>query len=108
MNDDPIVQILREAAARGRQLRLARERSTPDEIQSDDGTAQLIQVFKRGRYSLLCVTGGPLERGEPLSEYKTYAELGAAILVKAGLATNLVSAIPAPITRRRSSSLFSK
>ena len=40
MTDDPIVQILREAAARGRQLRLARERSTQDEIRSVDGTTQ--------------------------------------------------------------------
>ena len=40
MTDDPIVQILREAAARGRQLRLARERSAQDETQSEDGTTQ--------------------------------------------------------------------
>ena len=40
MIDDPIVQILREAAARGRQLRLARERPTQDEVRSDDGTTQ--------------------------------------------------------------------
>jgi len=40
MNDDPVVQILREAAARGRQLRLACERTAQDQAGSDDGTSQ--------------------------------------------------------------------
>jgi hypothetical protein len=40
MNDDPVVQILREAAARGRQLRLARDRSAQDQARLDDGTSQ--------------------------------------------------------------------
>ena len=34
MIDDPVVQILREAAARGRQLRLARERAAQNETRS--------------------------------------------------------------------------
>jgi hypothetical protein len=40
MTDDPIVQILREAAAHGRQLRLARERTAQDQARSDDDTSQ--------------------------------------------------------------------
>ena len=36
MNADPVVQILREAAARGRQLRLARERAAQNETRKDD------------------------------------------------------------------------
>ena len=35
-----------------------------------------------------------------MSEYKTYAELGAAVLIKLGLSTNVVQAIPAPATRK--------
>ena len=35
MIDDPVVQILREAAARGRQLRLAREQTAQNETRSD-------------------------------------------------------------------------
>jgi hypothetical protein len=40
MNDDPVVQILREAAARGRQLRLARDRSTQDQARLNDEALQ--------------------------------------------------------------------
>ncbi|CAG0935190.1 hypothetical protein TFLX_04022 [Thermoflexales bacterium] len=35
MTDDPVVQILREAAAYGRQLRLARDRAAQIETRSD-------------------------------------------------------------------------
>jgi hypothetical protein len=52
--------------------------------------------FERGGYERLLVAGGPMERGIPLSEYGTYAELGAATLLKLGLTTNLVRAVPAP------------
>lgn len=40
MDDDPVVQILREAAARGRQLRLARERVAIIEPRTDGDTAE--------------------------------------------------------------------
>ena len=40
MNDDPIVQILREAAARGRQLRLARDQSVQDQARLNDDALQ--------------------------------------------------------------------
>ncbi len=56
--------------------------------------------FKRGAYDTLYVTGGPLEYGAPLSEYKSYAELGAAVLLKQGLATNAVQAVPAPYVQQ--------
>lgn len=48
----------------------------------------------------LYVIGGPLEEGAPLSEYKTYAELGAAILQRMGLSNNTVQAVPAPYVRK--------
>jgi len=51
-------------------------------------------------YSMAYVTGGPLELGAPLSEYKTYAALSAAVLVSLGLPTYQVQAVPAPKVRR--------
>ena len=51
------------------------------------------------RYERLFVTGGPLERGAPLSEYRTYAELGAATLARLGASTNLLQPVPAPAVR---------
>ncbi len=56
--------------------------------------------FARGGYGQVIVTGGPLERGGPLSEYRTYAELGAATLVKMGMPTNVVVAVPSPRVRQ--------
>ena len=59
-----------------------------------------IAEFKRNHYARLFVTGIPLEQGAPLSEYKNYAYLGAATLLKLGLSTNDVQAVPTPLTRR--------
>ena len=49
---------------------------------------------------ILYVVGGPLEQGAPLSEYKTYAELGAATLLRMGMSQDTVQAVPAPYVRR--------
>jgi hypothetical protein len=51
--------------------------------------------FKRNPHHKLYVVGGPLEQGAPLSEYKTYAELGSAILVRMGMNNDTVQAVPA-------------
>ncbi len=59
-----------------------------------------VDEFKRGDYDTFCVTGIPLEKGAPLSEYQTFAQLGAAVVVKLGLATNEVHAVPAPDVRQ--------
>ena len=56
--------------------------------------------FERHPYEKLYVTGGPLEWGAPLSEYKTAAQRGAAVLVKLGLSTNEVQAVPAPLVQQ--------
>ena len=40
MIDDPVVLILCEAAARGRQLRLAREQAAQNETRSDDDASE--------------------------------------------------------------------
>ncbi len=67
---------------------------------NSDSAKDVVAEFHRGKYSSLYVTGGPLERGEPLSEYKTYAELGAAVLRTLSLPTNAVQAVPAPRVRK--------
>ena len=59
-----------------------------------------IAEFKRDHYARLFVTGIPLQQGAPLSEYKNYAYIGAATLVKLGMSTNDVQAVPTGATRR--------
>ena len=59
-----------------------------------------IAEYKRDHYTGMYVTGIPLQHGEPLSEYKNYAYLGAATLVKLGMSTNEVQAVPTGLTRR--------
>ena len=46
------------------------------------------------------VTGGPIDRGAPLAEYKTYAALGAAVAGFFGVPTNRVHAVPSPGVQR--------
>jgi hypothetical protein len=65
----------------------------------DYALQQAITEFRKGHHSQIFVTGGPLEIGAPLSEYRTFAELGAATLVRLGLNTNAVQAVPAPAVR---------
>ncbi|HAV65222.1 MAG TPA: cytosine deaminase [Verrucomicrobiales bacterium] len=59
-----------------------------------------VNEFQRRTYDGLYTTGVPLEKGAPLSEYRTYAELGAAVIAALGVATNAVHAVPAPDVRR--------
>src|SRR5256885_15269767 len=66
----------------------------------DYAYAQAIAEFHQGHYQLLVVTGGPFEQGAPLAEYKSYAELGAAILQKLGVGTNEVVAVPSMPVRQ--------
>jgi hypothetical protein len=56
--------------------------------------------FERNHYRRLYVTGGPLEIGGYLSEYRTYAELGAATLIRMGMSKSMVEAVPAPSVRQ--------
>ena len=51
----------------------------------DYALEEAVVEFQRHHYTKLYVVGVPLEKGAPLSEYKTYAELGAATLLKLGL-----------------------
>jgi uncharacterized SAM-binding protein YcdF (DUF218 family) len=59
-----------------------------------------IAELRQNHYTKLFVTGIPLERGAPLSEYTNYAYLGAASLVKLGLGANDVQAVPTGLTQR--------
>jgi hypothetical protein len=68
---------------------------------SGDATLELaITEFKERHYDKLFVTGGPIEMGAPLSKFNSYAELGAAILLKMGLNSNVVQAVPSPWVRQ--------
>ncbi len=66
---------------------------------TDYGLDAAMAEFKRDHYEKIYVIGGPIEWGAPLWEYKSYAERGAAVLLKLGMPTNLVQAVPAPRVR---------
>jgi uncharacterized SAM-binding protein YcdF (DUF218 family) len=55
-----------------------------------------VSEFKTHPYQKLFVTGGPIEHGAPLSEYRTQAELGGAVLNKRGLGSEIVQVVPSP------------
>jgi uncharacterized SAM-binding protein YcdF (DUF218 family) len=73
---------------------------------SDEVMRQTAARFKESllenhsSFNKVMVTGGVVETGGPLMIYKTYADLGAAILLKSGLTTNEVEAVPAPFVQR--------
>jgi hypothetical protein len=67
---------------------------------SDDAMREVIAEFQRGHYSGLYVTGGPLERGALLAEYRTFAELSAATLLRLGFDPKLLHAVPAMEVRK--------
>lgn len=62
----------------------------------DSAFKDAIAEFHSNHYDKIFVTGIPLEHGAPLSEYHSYAELGAAVLIKLGMPTNVVQAVPTP------------
>ena len=66
----------------------------------DYALVEAIAEFQRRQAGRLYVSGGPLEQGGPLSDYQTFAELGAATLLRLGLNTNQVQAVPAPAVRQ--------
>ena len=67
---------------------------------SDHALQEAVAEFRRNRYDRMYVTGGPMETGAPLSEYKTYAQLGGAVLLKLGISTNELRVVPAPWVRQ--------
>jgi hypothetical protein len=61
----------------------------------DYALKEAVAEFNRNHYERVYVTGGPVLWGAPLSRYKTYADRGAAVVVRLGLSTNVVQAVPA-------------
>ncbi len=59
-----------------------------------------VNEFKSGGHDGFYTTGVPLEKGSPLSEYKTYADLSAAVVKTLGLPADVVQAVPAPDVRQ--------
>jgi hypothetical protein len=66
----------------------------------DYALEEVIAEFHKNGYSKLYVTGGPLAIGSHLSEYKNYADLGAATLVRLGLSPDVIQAVPTPPVRK--------
>jgi len=56
--------------------------------------------FKQNHYAKLFVTGLPVEQGTFLSAYTNHAYVGVATLLKLGLSTNDVQAVPTAHVRR--------
>ncbi|TRZ53351.1 YdcF family protein [bacterium] len=67
---------------------------------SDVTMEATIAEFKQHRYEKVYVTGGPIEHTAWLSNYKTFAERGAATLLELGLSANEVQAIPSKRVRK--------
>jgi hypothetical protein len=68
----------------------------------DFALKKAVQIFKSQNYHLMVVTGGPLEAGSVLIDYKNYAQLAATILEHMGLEKSLMVVIPAPdVTKDR-------
>ncbi len=64
---------------------------------TDKNTKDAIQEFRsRSSYKSIITTGTQLPRGYYLSEYKTFADLSRASLIKMGIPANQVIAVPAP------------
>lgn len=66
----------------------------------DYALAAALAEFRSTPYEGLFVTGGPIETGAPFSEFKTYAEFGAAALAKMGAPPEKLHAVPAPPVRK--------
>jgi len=67
---------------------------------NDDIARSAVAEIRSHHYQRCFVTGGPIDKGAPLSEYRTFAEAGAATLLRLGLGTNEVVAVPAPKVMR--------
>lgn len=62
----------------------------------DYAIQQALTEFKNGSYNLVITTGGSIEKGNYLSEYKSFAEVSAATFEKLGLESEKVVAVPTP------------
>ena len=62
--------------------------------------AGAVDEFHKSRYGQICLTGGPIEFGNAMSEYKTYAEYALAICLKSGVPAEALHAVPAAAADR--------
>jgi uncharacterized SAM-binding protein YcdF (DUF218 family) len=65
----------------------------------DYALVRAAQEFRDGHYALLVATGGPLENGMFLSEYKTWAQVAGATFKKLGVDTNALVVLPSSKVR---------
>ncbi|MEI7440233.1 MAG: YdcF family protein, partial [bacterium] len=65
---------------------------------NDENMKQAVEEFKSYNYEHIYVTGGPIDTGSFLYEYKTYAHLGTDTLKKLGIESKKVTAVPGPGT----------
>ncbi|MEH2336675.1 ElyC/SanA/YdcF family protein [Nostoc sp.] len=63
----------------------------------DYAIEEALTEFKTGSYRLVITTGGTIEKGNYLSEYKNFAEMSAATFKKLGLESDKVVAVPTPM-----------
>jgi hypothetical protein len=66
----------------------------------DYAIQQAVSEFNGHSYKTVIATGEPLSKGSMLSEYHTFAEVGAATLKKLGVNTNQVVSVPSRYTQR--------
>jgi hypothetical protein len=66
----------------------------------DYALEQVIAEFHQRHGTRIYVVGVPVEKGAPLVEYRTYADLSAATLLKLGLDRDSVQTVPAPAVRQ--------
>lgn len=62
--------------------------------------AEAFPELERRPYQGIYVTGGPIETGSPLLQYRTYAELAAATLKGMGMPAEKIRTVPAPAAIR--------
>jgi hypothetical protein len=66
----------------------------------DYALQQAVNEFREKGYERLIVIGGPVEIGAALSEYKTDADVGAAVLKRLGVGTKVLIKAPGDYHRR--------
>jgi uncharacterized SAM-binding protein YcdF (DUF218 family) len=66
----------------------------------DYAIGEAVAEFRRHPYDVLLVSGGPIDKGAPFSEFGSYAEFGAATAVKLGADAAKTHAVPSPETRQ--------
>ena len=62
--------------------------------------AEALAESQRNHYQEFIITGGPIEVGNSLIEYKTYADLGMATLAKWGVQPGAIHVVPAPFVEK--------